>query len=86
MGWVGNFVLMNVYLDLENPGGLGIWVGGYMSQGREIGEQFTSNQGTRWTDPITTRRVPSKLKGSKGSKGRKRKKVFMYISILVSCT
>ncbi len=29
---------MNVYLDLENPGGLGFWVGEYMSQGREIGE------------------------------------------------
>ncbi len=61
-----------------------------MSQGREIGEQFTSNLETRWTDPVITRRVPSKLKGteqgSKGSKGRKRKKMFMYISILVSCT
>jgi hypothetical protein len=52
-----------------------------------------SNLGTRWTDPVTTRRVPSKLKGteqgskgSKGSKGRKRKEMFMYISILVSCT
>jgi hypothetical protein len=81
---------MNVYLDLENPGGSGFWVGGYMSQGREIGEQFTSNLGMRWTDPVTTRRVPNKLKGteqgSKGSKGRKRKKMFMYISILVSCT
>jgi hypothetical protein len=77
------------------PWGVGILGrgGGYMSQGREIGEQFTSNLGTRWMDPVTTRRVPSKLKGteqgskeSKGSKGRKRKKMFMYISILVSCT
>jgi hypothetical protein len=39
-----------------------------------------SNPGTRWTDPVTARRVPSKLKGteqgskgSKGSKGRKSK-------------
>jgi hypothetical protein len=33
-----------------------------------------SNLGTRWTDPVTTRRVPSKLKGTKqGSKGRKSK-------------
>ncbi len=63
MGWVRNVVLMNVYLDLENPGGLGFRVGGYMSKGREIGEQFTSNLGTRWTDPVTSRRVPSKLKG-----------------------
>jgi hypothetical protein len=36
-----------------------------------------NNLGTRWTDPVTARRVPSKLKGteqgSKGSKGRKSK-------------
>jgi hypothetical protein len=38
MGWVRSFVLMNVYLGLENPGGLGFWVGGYMSQGREMGK------------------------------------------------
>ncbi len=38
MGWVRNVVLMNVYLDLENPGGSGFWVGRYMSQGREMGE------------------------------------------------
>jgi hypothetical protein len=24
VGWVRNVVLMNVYLDLENPGGVGI--------------------------------------------------------------
>ncbi len=59
--------------------------GGYMSQGREIGEQFTSNLGTRWTDPVTTRRVPSKLKGTEqGSKGRKRKKMLMYGTYLSS--
>ncbi len=34
MGWVRNVVLMNVYLDLENPGGSGFWVGVYMSQVR----------------------------------------------------
>ncbi len=38
MGWVRNVVLMNVYLDLENPGGSGFWVGGHLSPGREIGE------------------------------------------------
>jgi hypothetical protein len=37
MGWVRNVVLINVYLDLENPGGSGFWVGGYMSQVREWG-------------------------------------------------
>ncbi len=29
MGWVRNVVLMNVFLDLENPGGSGFWVGVY---------------------------------------------------------
>jgi hypothetical protein len=38
VGRVRNVVLMNVYLDPENPGGLGFWVGGYMSQGREMGK------------------------------------------------
>ncbi len=38
VGRVRNAVLMNVYLDLENPGGSGFWVGGYMSQVREMGK------------------------------------------------
>ena len=38
MGQVRNVVLMNVYLGLENPGGSGFWVGGYMSQVREMGK------------------------------------------------
>ncbi len=37
MGWVRNVVLINVYLDLENPGGLGFREGGYMSKVREWG-------------------------------------------------
>ncbi len=37
MGWVRNVALINVYLDLENPGGSGFRVGGYMSQVREWG-------------------------------------------------
>ncbi len=38
MGRVCNVILMNVYLDLENPGGPGFRVGGYMSQVRETGK------------------------------------------------
>ncbi len=38
MGRVRNVVLMNVYLGLENPGGSGFQVGGYMSQVREMGK------------------------------------------------
>ncbi len=53
-------VLMNVYLDLGNPGGSGFWDGGYMNKGMEWEDQFTSNLGTKWTDPVTARRVPSK--------------------------
>ncbi len=63
VGRVRNVILINVYLDLENPGGQGFWVGGYMGQVREWRSQFTSNLGTRWTDPVTARRVPSKQKG-----------------------
>jgi hypothetical protein len=37
VGWVRNVVLINVYLNLENPGGSGFRVGGYMSQVREWG-------------------------------------------------
>jgi hypothetical protein len=45
--------------------------------------QFTSNRETRWTDPVTARRVPSKwIKGNKGSKGLS----HVYITCLVSCT
>jgi hypothetical protein len=38
MGGVRKVVLMNVYLDLGNPGGSGLWVKGYMSQVREMGK------------------------------------------------
>jgi hypothetical protein len=38
MGWVHNVVLIDVYLDLGNPGGSGFWVEGYMSQVREMGK------------------------------------------------
>jgi hypothetical protein len=61
MGWVRNVVLMNVYLGLEKPQGVGISGEGPHGQVREMrGGQFTSNPGKRWTDPVTARRVPSK--------------------------
>jgi hypothetical protein len=44
-GRVHNVVLMNVYLDLENPGGSGFWVGGYMSQVREMGKLIYEQPG-----------------------------------------
>ncbi len=60
MGRVRNVILMNVYLDLGNPGGSGFWVEGYMSQVREMEKLVYEQPGTRWTDPVTSRRVPSK--------------------------
>ncbi len=73
VGWVRNVVLMNVYLDLENPGGSGFQVRGHMGWVREKGSQFTSNPGMRWRDPVTARRVPSKLRrveqGEQGEQG-----------------
>jgi hypothetical protein len=45
MGRVRNVVLMNVYLDLENPGGSGFRVGGYMSQVREMGKSVYEQPG-----------------------------------------
>ncbi len=34
---VRDVVLMNVYLDLGDPGGSGFWNEGYMGKGREMG-------------------------------------------------
>ncbi len=39
MGWVRNVVLMNVYLDLEKPQGVGISGEGPHGQVREVYEQ-----------------------------------------------
>jgi hypothetical protein len=71
---------MNVYLDLENPGWSGFRVRGHMGQVREMGSQFSSNPGKRWTDPVTARRVPSKWRGTNnGSKGNKGSKGNSYV-------
>ncbi len=34
---VRDAILMNVYLEVRNPGGPGFWSWGYMSKGREMG-------------------------------------------------
>jgi hypothetical protein len=36
MGQVRDAFLMDVYLDVRNPRGLGFWNVGYMSKGREM--------------------------------------------------
>jgi hypothetical protein len=45
MGRVCNVVLMNVYLGLKNPGGLGFQVGGFMNQVREMGKSVYERPG-----------------------------------------
>jgi hypothetical protein len=53
----------------KTPGGR---ISGWGPHGLDKGtkSQFTSNRETKWTDPVTARRVPSKwIKGNKGSKG-----------------
>ncbi len=57
---VRDVVLMNVYLDLGDPGGRDFGMRGIWLRGGKWEDQFTSNLGARWTDPITARRVPSK--------------------------
>ncbi len=49
-------VLVGAHLAQENPWGSGSRNG----EGWKRGDQFTSNLGPGWTDPVTARRVPSK--------------------------
>jgi hypothetical protein len=57
---VRDIVLMSVYLDLGNPGGGWDLDEGVYEQGEGMESLVYNNLGTRWTDPITARRVPSK--------------------------
>ncbi len=56
---VRDAILMNVYLEVRNPGGSGFDFGirGIWARGGKWGVQFTSNRRPRWTDPVTARRV-----------------------------
>jgi hypothetical protein len=53
-GAVHSVFLINVYLDLENPGGSGFWAGEdrRVTEGNGKG-QFASTREQRWTDPDT---------------------------------
>ncbi len=44
---VRDVVLMNVYLDLGNPGGSEFWNEGYISKGRELGRSVYEQPGNR---------------------------------------
>ncbi len=43
---VRDVVLMNVYLDLGDPGGSGFWNEGYMGKGREMGRSVHEQPGS----------------------------------------
>jgi hypothetical protein len=57
---VRDVVLMNVYIWIWELRGVGLLGQGVYETGEGNGSKFTSNLGTRWTDPVTARRVPSK--------------------------
>ncbi len=72
LGWVRNIVLIKCIFGSGKPGGVGISSKGLHGLNEGTEGQFKSNQKTRWMDPVTARRVPSKwIKGSKGNKGSK---------------
>jgi hypothetical protein len=69
-GAVHSVFLIDVYLDLENPGGSGFWVG---ENGRVVGGnkegQFTSIREQRWTDPDTEGGFQVSRQGEQGEQG-----------------
>ncbi len=46
---VRDVVLMDVYLDLGDPGGSGFWNKGYMGKGREMGRSVYEQPGNEVT-------------------------------------
>jgi hypothetical protein len=67
---VRDVVLMNVYLDLGDPGGSGFWHEGYMGKGREMGRSVYEQPGNE-VDRILSQQGGFQV--SKGSrKGSKR--------------
>ncbi len=44
---VRDAILMNVYLEVRNPGGSGYWSWGYMSNGREMGSSVYKQSETK---------------------------------------
>jgi hypothetical protein len=57
---IRDVVLMNVYLDLGNPGGSGFWDGVYKNKGREMGRSVYEQPGNEVDGSCHPRRVPSK--------------------------
>jgi hypothetical protein len=59
-GAVHSVLLINVYLDLENPGGSGFWVGENKRITGGTGRVSLQAPGNRGGRILTQRRVPSK--------------------------
>jgi hypothetical protein len=63
-----------------------------MGKGWEGGGQFTSNLGKRWTDPVTSRKVPSKYREQeRGAKGNQQGEIkargtLCKYTVIYSCT
>ncbi len=84
MSQVRDVVLMNVYLDLGDPGGSGFWNEGYMGKGREMGRSVYKQPGNK-VDRILSQQgglqvSKGKRKGSKreGKKGKQKARGLLY--------
>jgi hypothetical protein len=60
LGWVRNVILIKCIFGSGKPWGVEISGKGPHGLNEGTEGQFTSNRETRWTDPVTARRVPSK--------------------------
>ncbi len=70
LGRVRNVVLIKCIFGSGKPRGVRISGRGPHGLNEGTKDQFTSNRETRWTDPVTSRRVQSKwTKGNKRRKG-----------------
>ncbi len=69
-GAVHSVFLIDVYLDLESPGGSGFWVGENrrVTEGSKEG-QFTSIREQRWTGPDTEGGFQVSRLGEQGEQG-----------------
>jgi hypothetical protein len=71
---VRDVVLMNVYLDLGNPGGLGFWDEGYMSKGKEMGRSVYEQPGNEVDGSYHSKEGSKLVKGGEwGAKGNEEK-------------
>jgi hypothetical protein len=79
---VRDVVLMNVYLDLGDPGGSGFWNEGYMGKGREMGRSVYEQPRSE-VDGILSQQggfqvSEGKRKGSKGERGKQKARGLLY--------